>query len=114
LKNRPPVVEHAAQKTKGEPTMPPLELHVKASRDKTGQDFRAVHEWIDGDPAKKAERHDITKIFEYGKIIEEQYGKEAREEYIRHIHDDVKAKFEHIQHDMEKSIADTLAYFGVK
>ncbi|OGW55388.1 MAG: hypothetical protein A2Z46_06925 [Nitrospirae bacterium RBG_19FT_COMBO_55_12] len=94
--------------------MPPLEKHIKTSMEKTGKDFKAVHEWIDSDPVKKAERHDITKIYEYGKMIEEQYGKDAREEYIRHIHDDVKAKFEHIRHDLEKSIAETLAYFGVK
>lgn len=94
--------------------MPPIEKHLKTSLEKTGKDFRAVHEWIDGDPLKKAERHDITRIFEYGNMIEEQYGKDAREEYIRHIHDDIKAKFEHIRHDLEKSIAETLAYFGVK
>lgn len=94
--------------------MPPIEKHLKASIEKTGKDYKNVHEWLDGDPAKKAERHDITKIYEYGKMIEEKYGKEALQEYIRHIHDDVKAKFNHIQHDFEKTIADTLAYFGVK
>lgn len=61
---------------------------------------------ITGDPEKKAERHDITKIYEYGK--------EALQEYIQHIHDDVKTKFNHIQHDLENAFADTLAYFGVK
>lgn len=94
--------------------MPPIDKHLKASLEKTGNDFREVHQWIDGDPEKKAERHDITKIYEYGKMIEEKYGKEALQEYIQHIHDDVKAKFEHIQHDLEKAIADTLAYFGVR
>lgn len=94
--------------------MPPIEKHLAASLKKTGNDHRDVHEWIDGDPEKKAERHDITKIYEYGKMIEEKYGKEGLQEYIQHIHDDVKTKFEHIQHDMEKAFANTLAYFGVK
>ncbi len=94
--------------------MPPIDKHVKKSMEKTGKDYKNVHEWIDGDPEKKAERHDITKIYEYGKMIEEKYGKEALQEYIQHIHDDVKAKFDHIQHDFEKAIAETLAYFGVK
>lgn len=94
--------------------MPPLDKHLKTSVEKTGKDFKAVHEWIDDDPLKKAERHDITRIFEYGKMFEEQYGKEAREEYIRHIHDDVKAKFDHVREDLEKSLSETLAYFGVK
>jgi hypothetical protein len=94
--------------------MPTIDKHIVISREKTGKDFREIHEWLDKDPEKKAERHDITKIYENGKIIEEQYGKEGLEEYIRHLHDDVKTKFEHMQHDIEKMLADTLAYFGVK
>ena len=94
--------------------MPPVPGHTKASMDRTGKEYKEVHEWIDLDPEKKAERHDLTKIFEYGTMIEQQYGKEAREEYIRHLHDDVKAKFTHLQHDIEKQMKDTLAYFGVK
>lgn len=94
--------------------MPPVEKHIKASIESTGKEYRDVHEWLDKDPEKKAERHDVTKMYEYGKMIEEKYGPEAHREYIRHIHDDLKAKFEHVQHDLEKAIADTLAYFGVK
>ena len=87
---------------------------LKTSSERTGNEYRELHEWLDNDPEKKAERHDITNIYEYGKMIEEKYGKEGLQEYIRHIHDDVKTKFEHIQHDLEKAVADTLAYFGVK
>lgn len=94
--------------------MPPVVKHFKVSSERTGKEYREVHEWLDNDPEKKAERHDLTKIYEYGKMIEEKYGEEARNEYIRHLHDDVKTKFEHLQHDLEKTIADTLAYFGVK
>ena len=94
--------------------MPPIEKHLKTSLEACGKDCRAVHEWLDSDPAKKAERHDLTKMFENGAMIEQQYGKEAREEYIRHLRDDVKAKFDHLKHDFEKQLADTLAYFGVK
>jgi hypothetical protein len=82
--------------------------------ERTGKDFKEVHEWIDLDPEKKTERHDITKIHEYGTMIEQKYGVEARQEYIRHLHDDMKAKFTHLQHDFEKQMADTLAYFGIK
>ncbi len=63
---------------------------------------------------KEAERHDITRIHGYGKAIEERFGKEAQDEYMKHIRGDVKAKFEHIQHELEKAVVDTLAYFGVK
>lgn len=94
--------------------MPPINDHLKVSMERTGKEYREVHEWLDGDPEKKAERHDITKIHEYGRMIEEKYGKEALQEYIQHIHDDVKAKFEHIKLDLEKAIKETLKYFGVK
>lgn len=94
--------------------MPPVPGHTKSSRERTGKEYKEVHEWLDLDPEKKAERHDITKIFEYGAFIEQRYGKEAREEYIRHLNDDIKTKFAHLQHDFEKQIKDTLAYFGVK
>lgn len=94
--------------------MPPTDVHIKTSIERTGKEYKEVHEWIDLDPEKKAERHDITKIYEYGKMFEEKYGKEGLQEYIQHIHDDVKTKFEHVQHDLEKAIAETLAYFGVK
>ncbi len=86
--------------------MPPVAKHLKTSSERTGKEYRDIHEWLDNDPDKKAERHDITRIYEYSK--------EGLEEYIHHIHDDLKAKFEHIQHDLEKAISDTLAYFGVQ
>ncbi len=94
--------------------MPPLVKHIKKSLDKTGKEYKEVHAWLDSDPEMRAERHDITRIYEYGKQIEEKYGKEALEEYIEHIHDDVKAKFDHLREDLEKSLAETLKYFGVK
>lgn len=94
--------------------MPSIEKHRTASLERTGKDFLAVHEWLDGNPEKKAERHDITRIYTHGKLITELYGEEGLQEYIRHIHDDLKAKFEHIRHDLDKTMADTLAYFGVK
>lgn len=93
--------------------MPPVTIHLKTSNERTGKEYRELHEWLD-DPEKKVERHDVMKIYEYGKMIEEKYGKEGLQEYIQHIHDDIKAKFNHIQHDLEKAIQDTLAYFGVK
>jgi hypothetical protein len=57
--------------------MPPIEKHFRTSVHKTGNENREVHEWIDGDAAQKAERHDITKIYDYGKMMEERYGREG-------------------------------------
>ena len=94
--------------------MPSIEKHVEVSRGRTGKDYLELHEWIDKDPATKVERHDITKIPEYGKMMEEKYGPEGLQEYLRHIHDDFTARFGHVKEDVEKAIGDTLAYFGVK
>jgi len=95
--------------------MPPIEKHVAISRQRTGKDYRELHTWIDDADLKiKAERHDITRIFVLGRRIEKQHGAEGLNEYLQHIHDDVAAKFEHLQHDVEKMTGDILAYFGVK
>lgn len=94
--------------------MPSIEKHVEVSRGRTGKGYLELHEWIDKDPATKVERHDITKIPEYGKMMEEKYGPEGLQEYLRHIHDDFSARFGHVKEDVGKAIGDTLAYFGVK
>ncbi|MFA4829983.1 MAG: hypothetical protein WC855_02710 [Thermodesulfovibrionales bacterium] len=83
--------------------MPSIDAHAKASIERTGKEYRDVHEWIDKDEAKKVERHDITKIPQNIKEIELRWGEEGVREYIQHIHDDIK-----------KRLADTLAYFGIK
>lgn len=50
--------------------MPPVARHLKTSIERTGNEYRELHEWLDNDPEKKAERHDITKIYEHGRMIE--------------------------------------------
>ena len=47
-------------------------------------------------------------------MIEEKYGPEGLQEYLRHIHNDFTARFGHVKEDVEKAIGETLAYFGVK
>ncbi len=94
--------------------MPSIEKHAQMSKNNTGKDYLELHEWIDKDPDRKLERHDITRIFEYGKMFQEKYGAEGLQEYLRHIHDDLAARFGHVREDMEVAIGDTLAYFGVK
>ena len=63
--------------------MPPVPVHTKSSMERTGKEYREVHEWLDMDAERKAERHDITKIHEYGSQIEQQFGAEGRQEYIK-------------------------------
>lgn len=93
--------------------MPSIEIHVEKSLKKTGKEYREIHEWID-EPEHKNERHDITKILEFGKMFEEKYGEEGAQEYIQHIHDDMNSRFEHLLDDVEKLVKETLSYFGAK
>ncbi len=93
--------------------MPSTEKPAELSLNRSGKDYLALHEWIDKDPSTKVERHDITKIHEQGQMILEKHGKEGLQEYLQHIHDDFLARFNHFQEDLQKSILDTLAYFGV-
>lgn len=93
--------------------MPSIEKHAETSRNRTGRDYLDLHEWIDKDPLTKVERHDITKIHEYGQMMLDKYGSEGLQEYLQHIHDDLLARFCHVKEDLEKSVQDTLAYFGV-
>lgn len=93
--------------------MPSIEKHAETSRNRTGRDYLDLHEWIDKDPSTKVERHNITKIHEYGQMMLDKYGSEGLQEYLQHIHDDLLARFGHVKEDLEKSVQDTLACFGV-
>jgi len=48
--------------------MPPTRKHLLTSLSRTGQDYAALHAWID-DPVLKAERHDFTRLCEFGPEI---------------------------------------------
>jgi len=89
--------------------MPPIEWHKKQSLERTGKDHREVHEWLDRDPARTAERHDVTKMHDNGKRVEEAFGEEALQEYIQHLDDDLKAKLTPVRQDLEKAVAETPA-----
>ena len=93
--------------------MPSIEKHIQTSLERTGKEYREIHEWID-DFEKKNERHNITKVLEVGKMFEEKYGKEAAQEYVQHLSDGLKGKFGHVMEDIEKLVTDTLSYFGAK
>ncbi len=93
--------------------MPSIEKHVETSIKRTGRSYREVHEWID-DPQHKNERHDITRIPEFSKMFEEKYGKEAVQEYVQHLADDLNGKFTHVIEDVQSAMNETLNYFGIK
>ncbi|MFH0959615.1 MAG: hypothetical protein V1897_13020 [Pseudomonadota bacterium] len=73
--------------------MPSINKHTEISLRRTGRDYAEIHEWMDKDPYKKAERHDVSRICEFGSIIRAKYGEEGLNEYVQHIYDDVIARY---------------------
>ena len=115
--------------------MPKTDVHIAASKRKTGTPHEAVHGFVDFEPKKPA-RHDVTKMVDYSRLIETRYGSEAAQELVQHIHDDMQGKFKDfvgmlrkrsselskgdapsalstLVSEAEKKLADILAYFGI-
>ena len=90
--------------------MPNIKQHAEISRKRTGKDYKDLHEWMDANPRKKEERHDIGRIYQYGKMIEEKYGPEGLQEYLQHIRDDFLARFNNVKDVMDKALSEALAY----
>jgi hypothetical protein len=93
--------------------MPSIEKHIETSMKRTNKPYREIHEWIDN-PEHKNERHDITRVLEFSRMFEDKYGKEAAEEYVQHLADDLNGKFNHLVEDIQTLVDNTLAYFGAK
>jgi hypothetical protein len=93
--------------------MPPVEKHMETSLKRTGKDYADLHRWID-DHEKKYERHDFTRIWEFGKDIAAKYGEEGVQEYIEHIREDMETKFKKIRHEYKAALKDAQVYFGIK
>ena len=91
--------------------MPSIEKHIEISMQRTNNSYREVHEWID-EPGHKDERHDITKIPDTYQMFKEKYGEEAAREYVQHLADDLKGKFNHLIEDVQVLVDKTLVYFG--
>jgi hypothetical protein len=93
--------------------MPPIEKHAEISKQRTNQDYREIHEWID-DPQHKDGRHDITRIPDTFQMFKEKYGEQAAREYVQHLADDLNGKFNHLIEDVQALIDKNLTYFGTK
>ena len=71
--------------------MPSIEKHIELSLERTGKEFREVHEWMDGRDINRKEmsaRHSIMNIPQFLPVVEKQFGKEGVREYLHHIKDD--------------------------
>lgn len=82
--------------------MPPLDVHLKNSKERTGKGYEELHRWIDDDKARVLEIHDILKIPENVRCVRERWGEEAVEEFMFHI-----------KEDMEHRLKENFQYFGL-
>jgi len=93
--------------------MPPLKDHLESSLKRTGRDYHEVHEWID-DPHMKYERHDFSKVLENAAMFEALHGREAAEEYVNHLVEDLHARFRKYLKKHNEDVEACIEYFGGK
>ena len=93
--------------------MPPTKEHYASSFERTGKEWKEVHDWVD-EPAHKNERHDFTRIADFTPVIYEKFGDEGVKEYINHIREDMDKKFAKLKKEYEEKMADAYAYFGIR
>ena len=82
--------------------IPSIEVHLKNSKERTGRDYKDLHEWIDSDKAKVIEKYDIVKIPENIEYVMAKWGKERVKEFVFHI-----------KEDLEHRLKENLQYFGL-
>ena len=82
--------------------MPPLDVHLKSSKQRTGKEYEELHRWIDDDKLNAPEIHDISRIPENMKYVNKKWGEDAVKEFVIHI-----------KEDMEHRLKENLQYFGL-
>ena len=70
--------------------MPPVDAHLKNSKERTGKEYEELHRWMDDDKAKAPDIHDISKITGNIKYVHEKWGEEAVKEFVLHIKEDME------------------------
>jgi len=82
--------------------MPPLEVHLRNSKQRTGKEYEELHRWIDDDKVKAPGIHDISKIPENIRYVREEWGEEAIGEFVLHL-----------KEGMEHRMKGNFQYFGL-
>jgi uncharacterized protein len=93
--------------------MPPTPKHLQTSLSRTGKDYAALHSWID-DPVLKAERHDFTRMLDFGPEIKAKFGEEGLREYIEHLREDIDVKLMKIWGKDAATRDEALDYYGIR
>jgi len=71
--------------------MPSLDEHVRRSAERTGQGYRELNEWLNGDSVQllqRLQRH--LRIKKYSKYVESEWGEKGLEEYRNHLDNDFR------------------------
>jgi len=68
--------------------MPPYHKHLETSKIRTGNDYQAMHDWLDNNPDMKASRHSLDKLNENISFVRSSWGSEAVSEYLQHVVED--------------------------
>lgn len=93
--------------------MPPTTKHLQTSLSRTGKDYAELHAWID-DPARKAERHDFTRILDLAPQIRAQHGDEGVAEFIEHLREDMDTKLMMIWGEDATTRDEALDCYGIR
>lgn len=75
--------------------MPSITKHITLSKERTGKDYRELHEWMDPWTTNKPlgrERHEITNIPQHLSFVRERWGDEGVKEFLHHIKDDYECR----------------------
>ena len=73
-----------------------IEEHIESSMRRTGNSYRALHEWLDGRNLSYGEmlsRHAPSNVQKLFPLLRKKFGKEGAGEYLRHLNDDYEGSF---------------------
>lgn len=72
--------------------MPPYAKHLEISKQRTGNDYQALHDWLDNHADHKAPRHDLAALAENRAYVQATWGDEAVTEFLLHVTEDLLMK----------------------
>lgn len=72
--------------------MPPYAKHLETSKQRTGNDYQPLHDWLDNHPDHKAARHDLAALTENRTYVKATWGEEAVCEFFLHVAEDLLMK----------------------
>lgn len=74
--------------------MPPFRDHLASSSERTGKEYRELHDWLDNHPDRqiKEDRHSLDNLTRNIEYVGAAWGEEAVKEFLRHVVEDLAAK----------------------